>query len=139
MPCPETARVYRVRPDGSGLLDALARNPRVIVLADFRDSTGCLIIACPFAGQAASDHRCSVMGPAADRRARIACIHPDCWHLTTEDFLERLGPARSTPVDADRPFDADRRERQLQVILAVLNHGARPAGGTEHHSAAAGR
>jgi hypothetical protein len=138
MPFPETARVYRVRPDGPGLLEALARNPSVTVLADFRDTTGCLIIACPFAGRSGHDHRCAVMGPAADRRARIACIHPDCWHLTTEDFLERLGPARSTPVDADRPLDADRRERQLQVILAVLNHDAPPVGGSER-PAAAGR
>jgi hypothetical protein len=138
-PCPEAARIYRVRRDGPGLLDALARNPRVTVLADFRDTTGCLIIGCPFAGRAGNDHRCAVMGPAAERPARIACIHPDCWHLTTEDFLERLGPDRSAPLEADPRFDAARRERQLQVILAVLNHPMPPLDGPEQSSAAAGR
>jgi|GEM_PF-3773922 len=115
------------RPTGSALLDALARNPRVSVLADFRDTSGCLIIACPFARYASHDHRCAVMDPSIERRARIACIHPDCWHLTTEDFLKRLHPADYCLVDAHNPFDAGYRERQRQVILAVLNHHPAPA------------
>lgn len=132
---PASLRPLRVqfgRPAGSALLDVLARSPRVSVLADFRDTTGCLIIACPFARHASRDHRCAVMGPTAERRTRIACIHPDCWHLTTEDFLERLHPAPSGLVDADYRFDAAYRERQRQVILAVLNHHPGPAVVREH-------
>jgi hypothetical protein len=114
------AGAYR-HPD-SRLADLLACHACVRVLADFRHTTGCLIIACPMAPPSEQGHRCAVICSFSGGSPTISCVHPACWHFTTWDFLNRLGLVRSGPA-----ADEDRKQERLEVILAVLNHDGRPA------------
>ncbi len=115
----ERGRVHR--DSGARLTDLLARHARVRVLADFRRTTGCLIIACPMA-PGEQGHRCAVICSSSGGKPTISCVHPACWHFTTWDFLNRLGLVRS-----ERAADEDRKHERLEVILAVLSHDGRPA------------
>ena len=117
---PETSWTHRLRQGSRALVDVLARHPRVTVLSDYRHTTGCLIIACPFASRTETEHRCAVIGSATGGADSISCINPSCWHRTAEDFLARLSLARLTHDDEHR------KEERLRVILAVLNHDVRP-------------
>ena len=115
----ESGRVSRY--PGSRLADLLACHACVRVLADFRRTTGCLIIACPMAPPSEQGHRCAVVCSSSGGSPTISCVHPACWHFTTWDFLNRLGLVRSGPA-----ADEDRTHERLEVILAVLSHDGRP-------------
>jgi hypothetical protein len=81
----------------SRLPDLIAAAPGVVVLADFRATTGTLIITCPMARPGEAGHKC-VIFPAAPGNTAMTCIHPSCWKHSRSTFLAAI--ARSARQSA---------------------------------------